>query len=76
MKVLFIGNSHTYMNDMPELTRRMLEDSTGQPCLVTMLAYSGRSLKLIMGRHFFMSSHIYYTMNTKHNCSLVMLWMH
>ena len=37
MKVLFIGNSHTYMNDMPELTRRMLEDSTGQPCLVTML---------------------------------------
>ena len=24
MKVLFIGNSHTYMNDMPELTRRMM----------------------------------------------------
>ena len=53
MKVLFIGNSHTYMNDMPELTRRMLEDSTGQPCLVTMLAYSGRSLKWHMEEEYF-----------------------
>ena len=53
MKVLFIGNSHTYMNDMPELTRRMIESATGQPCLVTMLAYSGRSLKWHMEEEYF-----------------------
>jgi hypothetical protein len=45
MKILFIGNSHTYMNDMPELTRQMIENATGKPCEVTMLAYSGRSIK-------------------------------
>lgn len=53
MKALFIGNSHTYMNDMPELTRRMIEDATGQPCSVTMLAYSGRSLKWHMEEEYF-----------------------
>ena len=37
-KVLFIGNSHTYMNDMPELTRRMIEDTTGEACEVFALA--------------------------------------
>ena len=45
MRVLFIGNSHTYMNDMPELARQMIEDATGTSCDVTMLAYSGRSFK-------------------------------
>ena len=45
MKILFIGNSYTYMNDMPELCREMIEDATGENCEVTMLAYSGRSLK-------------------------------
>ena len=53
MKILFIGNSHTYMNDMPELARQMMEDVTGQPCEVTMLAYSGRPLKWHMEEEYF-----------------------
>ena len=44
MKVLFIGNSHTYFNDMPELFARMAEKTTGEKPEVTMLAYSGREL--------------------------------
>ena len=37
MKILFIGNSHTYMNDMPELVREMVENATGKTCEVFML---------------------------------------
>ena len=44
MRVLFIGNSHTYFNDMPELFARMVREMTGEKPEVTMLAYSGRSL--------------------------------
>ena len=53
MKILFIGNSHTYMNDMPELVREMIENATGETCEVTMLAYSARSLKWHMGEEYF-----------------------
>lgn len=53
MKVLFIGNSHTYMNDMPELMREMIESATGEKCEVFMLAYSCRSLKWHMGEEYF-----------------------
>ncbi len=53
MKILFIGNSHTYMNDMPELARLMIEDATGNSCEVFMLAYSGRSLKWHMEKEYF-----------------------
>ncbi len=49
MRILFIGNSHTYMNDMPQLVREMIESATGEKCDVVMLAYSGRSLKWHMG---------------------------
>ncbi len=45
MKVLFIGNSHTYFNDMPELFARFAEISVGEKPEVTMLAYSGRDLE-------------------------------
>ena len=45
MKVLFLGNSHTYMNDMPYLFRMTAEASSDEPCDVTMLAYSGRDLE-------------------------------
>ena len=38
MKVLFIGNSHTYYNDMPSLVKRRL-DEEGYDCHVTMLAH-------------------------------------
>ena len=38
IKVLFIGNSHTYYNDMPSLAKRRL-DEDGYDCHVTMLAH-------------------------------------
>lgn len=44
MRVLFVGNSHTYFNDMPELFARMCERLTGEKPEVTMLAFSGRPL--------------------------------
>ena len=53
MKILFVGNSHTYMNDMPKLVSDMIENTTGQPCEVFMLAYSGRSLKWHMAEEYF-----------------------
>ena len=43
MKILFVGNSHTFFNDMPELFARFAEETTGQKPEVTMLAYGGRS---------------------------------
>ncbi len=45
MKILFIGNSHTFFNDMPSLVRDMVKDVTGEDCDTVMLAYGGRSLK-------------------------------
>ena len=42
MKVLFVGNSHTYVNDMPELFARFAEKTTGVKPEVVMLAYPGR----------------------------------
>lgn len=53
MKILFIGNSHTYMNDMPQLVKEMVENVTGESCDVFMLAYSARSLKWHMGEEYF-----------------------
>ena len=44
MKVLFIGNSHTYFNDMPHLFASMCESLTGEQTEVTMLAFSNRRL--------------------------------
>lgn len=44
MKVLFVGNSHTFFNDMPRLFARMCGELTGEEPAVQMLAYSGRSL--------------------------------
>ena len=41
------------MNDMPKLVSDMVENSTGQPCEVFMLAYSGRSLKWHMAEEYF-----------------------
>ena len=44
MRVLFIGNSHTYFHDMPHTFGRMCAQLTGETPEVTMLAYSNRSL--------------------------------
>ena len=41
------------MNDMPELTRRMIEDTTGESCEVFMLAYSARPLKWHLEEEYF-----------------------
>ncbi len=53
MKILFIGNSHTFMNDMPSLVRDMVRDVTGEDCESVMLAYGGRSLKWHMSEEYF-----------------------
>lgn len=45
MKVLFIGNSHTYFNDMPHLFAEMCETLNGERAEVTMLAFSNRTLQ-------------------------------
>ena len=44
MRVLFIGNSHTYFHDMPHTFARMCTQVIGETPEVTMLAYSNRSL--------------------------------
>ncbi|MBR0130609.1 MAG: hypothetical protein IJM08_04855 [Firmicutes bacterium] len=44
MRILFIGNSHTFFNDMPETFADMVEAASGSRPEVTMLAYGGRSL--------------------------------
>ena len=43
MRVLFIGNSHTYYNDLPERFRQICV-SEGVPVEVTMLAHGGKGL--------------------------------
>ena len=40
MKILFIGNSHTYVNDMPALVAGLAEKD-GTACEVTMIAHGG-----------------------------------
>ena len=45
MKVLFVGNSHTFFNDMPELFASFVEKTTGEKPEVVMLAYGGRDYK-------------------------------
>ena len=43
MRVLFIGNSHTFFNDMPQ-TFKLLAESAGIPTEVSMIAHGGRPL--------------------------------
>ncbi len=43
MKLLFIGNSHTYYNDMPAMVKALLE-GTGERSHVTMLTRGGQPL--------------------------------
>ena len=40
MRILFIGNSHTYFNDMPALVAKMAQEE-GEKCEVTMIAHGG-----------------------------------
>ena len=43
MKLLFIGNSHTYVNSVPAIVRTLLEQ-TGTKTHVTMIALGGKTL--------------------------------
>ena len=51
IKVLFIGNSHTYMNDMPSLFSHIYEKSTGHKAESFMLAFSARGLEWHMNEY-------------------------
>ena len=44
LRILFIGNSHTYYNDMPEMVARRFREE-GYDCQTTMLAHPGWYLK-------------------------------
>lgn len=51
MRVLFIGNSHTYFNDMPALFAHFCR-SSGTETEVTMLSHSGKPLEWHRGEYF------------------------
>lgn len=53
MKVLFIGNSHTYFNDMPAVFAEVMKEGTGTQTEVTMLAYSWKDLEWHMTTEYF-----------------------
>ena len=44
MRILFLGNSHTYFNDMPATCAALVKAATGADCSVTMLSHSRRDL--------------------------------
>jgi hypothetical protein len=44
-RILFIGNSHTYFNDMVSMFQHIAEEATGAPVDITMLAHPGRTLE-------------------------------
>jgi len=52
MRVLFIGNSHTYFNDMPRTFADLWQNAFGEKADVTVLAYSYRSLKWHSDEYF------------------------
>jgi len=60
MKVLFLGNSHTFFNDMPELFARFVEKTTGEKPEAVMLAYSGRSLEWHRREYFALRYNLMY----------------
>ena len=53
MKVLFVGNSHSYFNDMPRTFADLYEGLTGEKVDVTMLAYSWKDLEWHMSVEYF-----------------------
>ena len=60
MKVLFLGNSHTFFHDMPELFARFVEKTTGEKPDVVMLAYSGRDLEWHRREYFSLRFNLLY----------------
>lgn len=60
MRVLFIGNSHTYFNDMPATFASLWAEAYGAAPEVTMLAYSSRSLQWHETEYFAVRFNILY----------------
>ena len=60
MKVLFVGNSHTYFNDMPALFAELVEKTTGRRPEVVMLAYSNRNLEWQCKEYFALRFNLMY----------------
>ncbi len=60
MKILFIGNSHTFFNDMPETFADAAEAISGSRPETVMLAYGGRSLKWHSDEYFAMRYNLMY----------------
>ncbi len=52
MRVLFVGNSHTYFNDMPHTFARLAAAAGAGEVIPTMLAYSGRPLAWHLEEYF------------------------
>jgi len=50
VRILFIGNSHTYMHDLPALVKALAGES-GFSCDVTMLAHGGWYLAMHVKEH-------------------------
>ena len=60
MKVLFLGNSHLYFNDMPHTFARLCA-AAGQPApQTTLLAYSGRTLGWHLNEYFSLRYNLLY----------------
>ena len=62
MKVLFLGNSHTFFNDMPELFARFVQKTTGEKPEAVMLAYPGRDLNWHRKEYFALRYNLMYGM--------------
>lgn len=60
MRFLFVGNSHTYFNDMPQTFADLWEGSFADKPEVTMLAYSGRSLQWHSDEYFALRFNLLY----------------
>lgn len=60
MNILFLGNSHTYFHDMPELFARFAEKTCGEKPKVTMLAYSSRDLDWHHNEYFSLRYNLMY----------------
>ena len=60
MNVLFLGNSHTYFHDMPELFARFAEITCGEKPRVTMLAYTCKDLDWHQNEYFSMRFNLMY----------------
>lgn len=60
MRILFVGNSHSYFNDMPATFARLCAAAGAGQVLPTMLAYSGRPLSWHLEEYFSLRYNLLY----------------